>query len=116
MEIDFLANHKHLVPRLAAVHFELWGPLTGRNSLAGYKEILRSATSGSGLPITLVALEGDEALGSVNLAESDLPVREQLTPWLGQLYVFPEARNRGIGGVALSITKRNNRREGRELP
>jgi len=99
MEIDSLANHRQLVPRLAKVHFELWGALTGGSSLADYEKILQRAASGSGLPMTLVATEEEEALGSVNLVESDLPVREQLTPWLGQLYVFPDSRNRGVGAA-----------------
>ena len=59
--------------------------------------MLRSAASGRVLPTTLVAIEDEEVLGSVNLVERDLPVREHLQPWLGQLYVYPAARSSGVG-------------------
>ncbi|MHC4401414.1 MAG: GNAT family N-acetyltransferase [Planctomycetota bacterium] len=112
VEIDDLANLEALIPRLAVAHFELWGPLTGANRLVDYEGFLRHAASHSGLPITLVAVEGDEALGSVNLVENDLPVRKHFAPWLGQLYVFPEARNRGVGRALVEATVREARRLG----
>ena len=97
MKVDSLANHQALLPRLAAVHFDLWGPLTGQPSLMEYEEALQRSVLGGRLPTTIVALEGDELLGSVNLVECDLPAYEQLTPWMGQLFVLPDVRAGELG-------------------
>ena len=79
------------------IHFSKWGKLTGCNSLEEYKSSLLSSCNDTKLPITLVALENKKVVGSVNLVKCDLPGREDLTPWLSQLYVFPEMRHMGIG-------------------
>ena len=50
------------------------------------------------LPLTIVALENKECLGTVSLVENDLKLRDY-TPWLAALYVAEEHRKRGIGQV-----------------
>lgn len=49
----------------------------------------------SGVPITLIAIENDECVGTVTLYKNDLKTLD-LTPWLGSLYVNKEHRGRGI--------------------
>ena len=80
-------------------HFDLWGPLTSRNTLKEYQSLLERAVAADGLPSTLVAEEDGVVLGSVNVLDSDLPIRSDLTPWLAQLFVFPEYRYQGIGSL-----------------
>ena len=49
------------------------------------------------IPLTLIALSGTVPVGTVSLVESDLPGREDLTPWLASLLVPRELRRQGIG-------------------
>jgi predicted N-acetyltransferase YhbS len=113
MRIDYLSNWDACIEQLAAVQFEQWGPLTGRDNLEQYKALLRGAGKRAELFTSLVAVEEDNILGSVNLVKNDLPVRRELTPWLAQLYVFPESRCKGVGAALVQATvgeaKRLNR-------
>lgn len=104
MKIQYLKNRELFIEQLATVQFEHWGPLTGRDSLEQYKALLRGAGKSADLIASLIALEGDRLLGSVNLVENDLPVHRELTPWLAQLYVFPESRCKGVGAALIQAT------------
>jgi predicted N-acetyltransferase YhbS len=53
------------------------------------------------LPLTLLAMEGSECVGTVSLVENDLKSKPY-TPWLASLYVQEQFRNRGIGNVLVS--------------
>ena len=50
-----------------------------------------------------VAHAGAQVFGTAALRVHDLPGHENITPWLGGVYVAPEFRNRGIG-TALCAT------------
>ena len=47
----------------------------------------------------LVAVEGEQLLGSVNLLRSEMESRPTLTPWLAQLFVVPGSRRGGVGAA-----------------
>jgi N-acetylglutamate synthase-like GNAT family acetyltransferase len=65
-----------------------------------FAELGEHATRASGLPATLLALDGEELLGSVSLVFEDAPeLQEHGSPWLASLYVKPQARGRGIGAA-----------------
>ena len=101
MRIEPIAAHPGRVDTLAAWHHAQWGHLYShwtyevcREELAGH------AARESGLPTTLLALEGEELLGSVSLVFEDAPeLQEHGSPWLASLYVKPEARGRCVGAA-----------------
>jgi predicted N-acetyltransferase YhbS len=101
MKIERLENYDSFVGPLATAQFELWGALTGRDSLGQYKALLRGAGKSNDLLTSFVAVEDNRLLGSVNLVENDLPVHSHLAPWLAQLYVFPESRCMGVGAALI---------------
>ena len=113
MQIENIKHHLDAIDTLAKAQFELWGPLTGRNTLAEYRELLHFAAESESLPTTLVAVENATVLGSVNVLENDLPLRPDIAPWLAQLFVFPNFRRRGAGALliegAIAETRRLNR-------
>ena len=49
------------------------------------------------IPLTLIALEDGECIGTVSLFSSDLASRRDLSPWLAALYVPREKRGMGTG-------------------
>lgn len=97
MQIENIKHHLNAIGTLSQAQFELWGPLTGRNTLEEYRKLLHLAAKSESLPTTLVAVENATVLGSVNVLENDLPLRPDIAPWLAQLFVFPNFRGRGVG-------------------
>ncbi|MDX1450122.1 MAG: GNAT family N-acetyltransferase [Acidimicrobiia bacterium] len=49
-----------------------------------------------GLPVTLVAVIGDETVCTVSLRDASTDHPDIPPPWVGGLYVVPEHRHRGI--------------------
>jgi GNAT superfamily N-acetyltransferase len=58
---------------------------------------LRETLAGPGIPIALVAHEGDAFLGTASLIASDFDERPDYTPWVAAVWTEPAARSRGIG-------------------
>ena len=102
MQIENIKHHLDAIDTLSQAQFELWGPLTGRNTLEEYRELLHLAAESESLPTTLVAVEKATVLGSVNILENDLPLRPDIAPWLAQLFVFPNFRRRGAGALLIA--------------
>lgn len=99
MRIGDLGNYPAIIPILARWHFDHWGSLTGTNSFDAYVALLTKAAQSRAVPSVLVAMDGAELAGSANLRACDLPVRPNLTPWLGQLFVAPRYRRQGVGAA-----------------
>ena len=54
------------------------------------------------IPTVLVALDGGQLLGSVNVLRSEMTVRPAFTPWLAQLFVAPGVRRGGVGAALVT--------------
>lgn len=106
MLIIDLADRPDWTATLARWHFDYWGPLTGAATLDGYRELLTSAARSRTVPSVLIAIDGKELLGSVNLVTCDLPARPALTPWLAQLFVDPRQRRHGVGAALVRAVLR----------
>ncbi len=84
-------------PRVAEwIYREFWADKPGYDA-AGFEARLREASDPGRMPISLLALHGDEPAGTVNLVACDSERRPHLTPWLAALIVMPEHRRGGIG-------------------
>jgi len=73
--------------------------LTGYRSAVDYECFLRRAAISSALPAVLIAMRNDDFIGSVNLLENEMPIRPELSPWMGQLFVIDGERDRGVGRI-----------------
>lgn len=52
-------------------------------------------------PITFVAIENRECIGTVSIFSNDLKTQSDLTPWLAAVIVRPEFRNRGVAAALI---------------
>ena len=97
MHIEPLANFPKAIPTLAGWFNDEW-PYENR-SLDAREAQLRENLNRDCLPISWVARDGEETIGTVSLDLADLPVPKyaQLSPWLASLYVVSPARGRGVG-------------------
>jgi len=96
MQWAHLKDRPDLLPLLAEWCGLEWAHLyEDWNEDESRREFEASRTDGQ-LPITLIAVERDELLGTVSILLNDLPGREDLNPWLASLLVLPEHRGRHV--------------------
>lgn len=99
MSIDYLANHPEFVPTLAQETLDHYRDILRDETIETRCAKLRSHMNTDRLPLALVASADGELFGLGALREYDLPGHEELTPWLGGMFVRPQHRRRGIGSA-----------------
>ncbi|WP_172372279.1 GNAT family N-acetyltransferase [Sporosarcina jiandibaonis] len=104
MNIDFLSNHPDKINEVSEMVFKEFVVKTG--SGMNFEDVVKhfSNTQDNKFPITLIALENGECLGTVSIFENDLKIREMYKPWLASLFTKPEYRGRGVGKELISKT------------
>ena len=98
MTIDYLANHRVAIPRLAQYCFNEWRPVYDKRGMS-LKDVIAAFETRANidrLPLAVVAIEHGNVIGTGCLKLEDLEIRPHLSPWLGGLFVVPEYRNRGV--------------------
>ncbi len=97
VNIDYLANHTHFIPTLAAWHHEQWQHLNPDDyDIAARCREYEIAAQTASIPLMLVAYEQNQPMGSTRLIMDDMETRPELFPWLASLFVHPHFRNQGI--------------------
>ncbi len=112
MRIALLSDHLQVAPTLARWHADEWSSLMPDWSYEPALTELLTHTRRDTIPLTLLALDGPEVLGSASLIAEDLPGWEHLTPWLASVFVAPSTRGRGVGTRLVSEAARTAQRLG----
>jgi N-acetylglutamate synthase-like GNAT family acetyltransferase len=97
VQITYLIDHSEYIPQLAQWLFEQWGLILGEKTLEVRIKKLKAHMNREELPIAWVAHANGQVVGTAALRVHDLDGREDLTPWLGGVFVGPDFRRRGIG-------------------
>jgi len=97
LSIDYLAYHPEFIPTLAQETLDHYRDILHDETLETRCAKLRSHMHTDTLPLALVASDDGEPFGIGALREHDLPGREELTPWLGGMFVRQQHRHRGVG-------------------
>lgn len=106
MDIEYLANHKAVIPTLARWFYDEWAYLHPDRTYAEVERLIGERAQKDQIPLALVAFEGEELLGTVCLKVHDMDTRLDLTPWLAGLYVAARRRREGIGAALVSAIER----------
>ena len=96
MTISPLADLPTSISLLAGWFHREWSTFDGR-SVKMIEAQLAENLSRDSLPITFLAIQESNLIGTVSLDLSDLPSHDHLSPWLASLFVVPGARGRGNG-------------------
>jgi len=114
MEIHYLEDR--VIPVLAAWIYNEWSYLYPGATLKDFEGLLLERINKNILPLTLVAMEAGEPVGTASLKAFDMETRRDLTPWLTSLYVAKPWRKRGIGSnLVRAIEKKAGELETRKL-
>jgi N-acetylglutamate synthase-like GNAT family acetyltransferase len=97
MTIEYLADHLDALPPLAQWQHDEWGHLRPGDTLEKREARLQRYCNRDRIPLSVVALDDGEVLGSASLILHDMETRMELTPWLAAVFVGEPYRQRGIG-------------------
>jgi len=87
----------HIEPLTRALYQE-WHDFAPWSSLEKIRVYYRKCLDGDGLPLAFAAVSEDgQLLGSAALKRFDMEEFPQYEYWLGDVFVLPEARGRGVG-------------------
>jgi N-acetylglutamate synthase-like GNAT family acetyltransferase len=96
MKIVNLKEEKKYLDILAEWHHKKWAYLNPNLSLYDRHKKMENHFSNEFIPSTYVAIE-DELLGSAAIVENDMDTKQELSPWLASVFIYPNNRNKGIG-------------------
>ncbi len=89
-------RHREAVAHL--IHHEFWTEVPGA-SVDKMAARLRNAATADALPLCLIALQGDDPVGVVNLVDNDDEDHPEWRPWLAGMVVAEHWRAQGIGSM-----------------
>src|SRR5207249_8057329 len=99
VRISYLIEHPEYIPQLAQWLFEQWDSILGEKTPETRIKKLKAHMNRDKLPIAWVAHANGQLFGTAALRVHDLEEREDLTPWLGGVFVGSRVRRQGIGAT-----------------
>jgi predicted N-acetyltransferase YhbS len=99
MKIEYLADRPEFLRTLAEWQHGEWGYLRPGDTVEARMTRLGGWGERDRIPLTVVAQDDGELLGSASLIAHDMDTRMELTPWLAGVFVAPEYRRRGVGAA-----------------
>ena len=99
--IGYLADYPEWVPLIAGWFYEQWYDLYVNRSmtLKDTEDSITERCNYDKIPLALVAVKDDKAIGTICLKQFDMDTRKDLSPCLAGLYVATEHRCNGVGSL-----------------
>lgn len=97
MKIRIQPLEERYIDPLAAWHHRQWQHLDSSVNEATRRAGLTEHCQSAKLPMTFIALDNDQLVGSICLVAEEIPDRPQYSPWISRIYVSPEHRGKSIG-------------------
>jgi GNAT superfamily N-acetyltransferase len=109
LKLVFLADHPEAVPFIARWYFDEWGYLGAGSSADEVADKVRVYLNKDKFPLIILALEGAEPAGIVQLKYREMDIYPEKEHWLGGVYVAAEHRGKGLAAKiinkALNVAK-----------
>jgi GNAT superfamily N-acetyltransferase len=114
VQISYLIDYPQYIPQLTQWMFEEWDMMLGEKTSEARVKKLNAHLNRDQLPIAWVAHADGQALGTAALRVHDIEGHEDLTPWLGGVFVGEQFRRRGVGAALCSVVEEAARSRGTE--
>lgn len=106
IQIVYLENYPKLIPILADWAYQEWSKYDPDFTMEKAINSFNSRLNHNKIPLTLVAVEGENPIGMISLKPTISPKGyEDKQPWIGSLYVIPSKRGIGVGKKLMAAIK-----------
>ena len=96
MDIQYLADRRATIPKIAAWYFDQWRDRIPENSVEEISRRLEKYLNRDKIPLALVAVDNDSLLGVGQLKYYEMDIYPLKEHWIGGIFVPPEHRGKGI--------------------
>lgn len=101
-----MVDRQDAIPIIARWYFEEWGKNVPGNSIEQTIDRINGKLDRHKLPLLILAVEDEKILGVAQLKLHEMDIYSQRTFWLGNLFVSPTYRGKGVGtALANQIAK-----------
>jgi GNAT superfamily N-acetyltransferase len=91
-----LADRLDAVPLLGEWYFGEWGHLNPAATPEKIAARLFASMNRDAIPLVMLAVMGDEVIGSAELKYREMTIYPEKEHWLGGVFVVPEHRDKGV--------------------
>lgn len=102
MKLEYLADHRELLPIIGQWYFEEWGYLSEGKTLEQDIQRLHIYLNKDKVPLMLLAIEDGTLLGAAQLKFREMSIYPEKEHWVGGVYVAEAHRGKGIARQILS--------------
>jgi GNAT superfamily N-acetyltransferase len=100
MKIEFFKDNLGYIDQISDLMFKEWGYLRKGTTIERYYDYLTDKDNTDKIPLTVVAKsEKNELLGFASLVICDMETNKDFSPWISGVFVLPEYRGQGYGGL-----------------
>lgn len=112
--VDYLAHHPQFIPEVSELVYGQWPDLFASAGIgkAQLLEKFEERANTSRLPITMVAIDQAELVGTGSIKLYEESTRSGLSPWLAGMYIKPQHRKRGVGALLVQALEAKARELG----
>lgn len=97
MKFEFLADRPEALKVVSHWYYEEWGRWNSNSSVQSISEKLLKSMNRDKVPLILLAIDGDDIVGSVELKYREMEIYPDKEHWLGGLFVEPRHRGAAVG-------------------
>lgn len=97
MNYAYLSQNEELILTISTWVFNEWGKHNSESTLEKVVTAFTARAESKVMPLTIVAFDDQgNPVGTASLTVNDMKSHPELTPWLGSVFIAPEARGKGI--------------------
>ena len=96
MKLNYLAHAPQFIPVIAKWYFDEWAYLKECSLIESFTEDIYTYLNTGRIPLMLVAVENESALGVVQLKYREMTIYPEKEHWLGGVYVAKDHRSKKV--------------------